>query len=258
VAGPRASDIGHRTLAICNPIGAATLDRVVEYATVAREGTALDIGCGKGEFLLRLAARYGCAGVGFDLNGARVEAAAREADARGLGDRVRFVAADAHDAARLPGPFALTACIGSTHALGGLPATLASLHSWTEPGGWVVVGEGHWSRPPAPEYLSAIGATREELGADGWVEQAALVAGLDPVQRWTATREEWDAYEGTLLANLEGYAAETPRDEAAPAMLAEQRSFHEAQLRWGRDTMGFATYLLRRRERRDDRPHGLG
>lgn len=254
----RSSDIAHRGVAICNPVSSAALDRMVEYARMAPDGTALDVGCGKGEFLLRLAARYGCRGHGVDMNAHRVAIANQQADAHGLLGKVRFDQQDVREGFDHAGPFELTACIGSTHALGGLEPTLETLSAWTAPGGWVVVGEGHWAREPDPAYLQAIGSTRYELGRDGWVEHAARVAGLDPVQRWTATRQDWDNYEDTLLSNMESYVASAPEDEEAPAMLADHRSFHEAQVRWGRDTMGFAIYLLRKREGTGRRAGALG
>ncbi|HEX9708626.1 MAG TPA: methyltransferase type 11, partial [Candidatus Thermoplasmatota archaeon] len=114
------------------------------------------------------------------------------------------------------------------------------------PGGWVVVGEGFWMREPDPEYLAALGATRDELGEGGWVEEAARGIGLEVVEAWTSTREAWDAYEGALLRGVERYVEEALADRDGPKMLEEQRAFHAAQMRWGRETMGFAVHLFRR------------
>ena len=243
---PRTSDIAHRGLSICNPISSQTLDRVVERARLPAGGSALDVGSGKGELLLRLAARYPVTAVGIDLNPARVDEAAPQTRARRLEGRARFLCEDALSYLPPVGGFSLTACVGSIHALGGLAATLRALQSWTRPGGWVVVGEGFWMREPDPEYLAALGATRDELGARGWVEEAARGQGLEVVERWTSSRPDWDAYEEALLRAVERHVEETPDDDEGREMLADQRAFHAAQMRWGQETMGFAVHLFRR------------
>ena len=107
-----------------------------------------------------------------------------------------------------------------------------------------MVGEGFWMKEPDAEYLKAIGADKAELGGPGWIEDAARKVGLEPVATWVASREDWDAYEKALLKGLEEYVRENPGDRDGPPMLAEQRAFHAAQLKWGRDTMGFAVRLL--------------
>ena len=69
--GMQYTTVGHRGMVICNPIGSDQLDEVIELIAPSpgRSGRAIDIGCGKGEFLIRLAERSGCAGLGIDPNG---------------------------------------------------------------------------------------------------------------------------------------------------------------------------------------------
>lgn len=60
--------IAHRHHAICNPISSESLDAVLAELTLGPEDTAIDIGCGKGEALIRLGERYWARGVGLDVN----------------------------------------------------------------------------------------------------------------------------------------------------------------------------------------------
>lgn len=101
-------------------------------------------------------------------------------------------------------------------------------------------------KEPEAEYLTAIGAEKSELGGPQWVEEKARSVGLQPEERWVATREEWDNYEDALLRGIETFVAANPQDAEGKEMLAAQRAFHAAQVRWGRETMGFAVELVRR------------
>jgi SAM-dependent methyltransferase len=246
VVTAQASDIAHRGRAICNPIGSQTLDLVVERLAIAPGSPALDVGCGKGELLVRLGLRYEAGGLGVDVSQERIDGARERARVSGVGQLVRFECADARAISPPARPLALAACVGSTHALGGLVPTLSTLASWTAPGGWLLIGEGFWAQDPPQEYLDAIGATAGELGLDGWVEAEAARLGFEAVERWISTRGEWDEYEDTLLANVAAYSRQRPDDGRAQEMFAQQRSFHEAQARWGRKTMGFAVHALRK------------
>lgn len=108
------------------------------------------------------------------------------------------------------------------------------------------MGEGFWMKEPDPEYLAALGAQRSELGLEGWVEDAAKRVGLKPVERWVSSVGDWDTYEDALLRGIEAFVAGSPGDPDGPRMLADQRAFHAAQVRWGRATMGFAVHLLQK------------
>src|SRR4029079_15978027 len=64
----RFSAIAHRRLVFCNPLGGASVDRVIDALELPRGARVLDIGCGKAELLVRLARRSAAAAVGVALS----------------------------------------------------------------------------------------------------------------------------------------------------------------------------------------------
>ena len=59
-------DITHREHVVCNPTSEEKLTRLVELLRLPTDAQVVDIACGKGEFLIRLAEAYGARGVGID------------------------------------------------------------------------------------------------------------------------------------------------------------------------------------------------
>ncbi len=227
-----------------NPISVAKMERALDLLVLPRGARVLDVGCGKGELLIRLVERFGAAAVGIDpstvLSMARANAAARIPDAD-----VTWHSAKRDDVPLEPGSFDLTACIGSLHAFGELDDALTALVALTRPGGYVLVADGVRLQTPPPEYLAAIGADDTELPRDNAQNIAAGRAhGLRAL--WTAlsSRDEWDEFEWLYMYAMERHAEEhglTPEQEE---QLVATREFQDAQQRWGRDTMGFGLYLF--------------
>ena len=58
-----------------SPIGSEKADRLVELLQLNPDSRVLDVGCGTGEFLIRIAERYRCHGVGVDTDPASLNAA---------------------------------------------------------------------------------------------------------------------------------------------------------------------------------------
>ncbi len=74
--------IAHAELDVLSPISLSKLDRVIDLLELSPEAKVLDLGCGKGEVLVRILERYGCEGMGAEpvpsfLAAARAEAATR-------------------------------------------------------------------------------------------------------------------------------------------------------------------------------------
>ena len=119
-ARERVSAIRHGDLPFHNPLDPAVVDEVLEVAGLAPDDRAVDLGCGPGELLVRLAERKGCGGLGVDLAEAQID------EARGAPGSPRTArgARVPHDQGRgrRRRVRALSACVGSAHALGGLVA----------------------------------------------------------------------------------------------------------------------------------------
>ncbi len=60
-----------------NPISSEKADRLISLLDLRSDGRVLDVGCGNGEFLIRVIERYGVTGLGID-NSPEAIASARE------------------------------------------------------------------------------------------------------------------------------------------------------------------------------------
>jgi cyclopropane fatty-acyl-phospholipid synthase-like methyltransferase len=242
----RLSAITHGDRPFHNPLEPKLIDEVLRLVDLGPGDRALDLGCGPGELLVRLAERTGCGGLGVDTAAAQIAQARRRAAARAAGAALRFEVADA---AGVEDTFALTACLGSLHALGARAAALARLAQLTAPGGHVLLGDGFWAREPPGAYLEALGgATRDEL-PDGLaaLARAGEPHGLRAVHVREASQADWDRYEWTLIANGERFLQAHPDAPDGPALREHVDAARDRVLGpGGRGTMGFALVLLRR------------
>jgi len=242
----RVSSITHGDLPLHNPFGPERLDEVIDLLELGRGEKVLDVGCGTGELLIRLAERFGCHGVGIDSSPGQIEEARRRSRERVYYTGLDFVVADVRSEPLPDGPFALAACIGSMHALGdGLAPALERLAAVTAPGGHVLIGDGYWRRPPQPEYLEALGATAGELPDYAGLMAAGEAAGLEAVYATASTQEEWDRYEWQLILNGLRFAAQHPDDPDAAEVAEWARAARRRYLApGGRETLGFALVLF--------------
>ncbi len=116
------------------------------YARAAeRGGFAIDLGCGNGWYLMRLARAYPnlrCLGVdGFEEN---VRQAQARAEAAGLGDRVRFTKGDIYgfESPEAADIIALNRALH--HVWDEKERVFTILHDHLKPGGSAVIWEPHW------------------------------------------------------------------------------------------------------------------
>jgi SAM-dependent methyltransferase len=229
-----ASRISHGELRLWSPLSEAALDEVIGLLDLAPEASVLDVACGRGEVLRRVAARWNVRGIGYDSDAALLEPA----------PGIELRASDTPPEVS----FDLVLCIASSHALGGFPDTLGALRDLTVPGGQVLLGEGYWRQPPSDDYLEALGgASADELPDYPGLMRAAEEAGLTPLHSSVASEADWDRYEWRLILNAERWAAAHPVDPGAGVLRERARMARERMtMPSGRETLGFTLVLLRR------------
>ena len=235
------TSVGHRDRAIWNPLSDVDLDRALEAARLGPQSCVVDVGCGGGEVLRRIAERFGARGVGIDRSSHAI------AIARALEiDGVEFVQRDFDLGAFDEGAYDLVVCLGASHAVGTVREAIERLVCLVRPGGRLLSGEGFWAEPPAPEYLAWIETEVHELPQLGGLRAMYAAAGLVIETEACATRADWVEYEAAHAANIRAYAAARPDDSAAKCLLDRSRHWQEGSARWGRETLGFALTLGRR------------
>jgi SAM-dependent methyltransferase len=239
-------DITHREHVICNPTSEEKLSRLVGLLRLPPAAQVVDIACGKGEFLLRLAEAYNIRGTGIDLSPFFVAEAAARLEARAPGADVRFIEMDGVEF-QPDGPHSLdlASCVGASWIFGGHADTLRALAGMVRPGGWVVVGEPFWRQEPSAEYLEALQCAREDFGSHYSNAQAGEALGLELAHTLVSSKDDWDRYEGLQWFSTAEYARAHPADHDVTELLERVRGEREAYLRWGRDTLGWAIYLFR-------------
>lgn len=213
--------------------------------------TVLDIGCGRGEFMLRvLEAAPGATGVGVDLDEDDLARGRAGAEARGLAGRVRFLRESAVDTVRAPADLVL--CLGASHALSAArppehtAAALRALRRLVTPGGRVLLGEGFWQRPPAPEELAAMwpDASASEFHDLADLVDLAIATGFRPGWIETANSDEWDDFESAYQSDVEEWLAAHPDHPLAKETRDGADRHRGRWLRGYRGLMGLAYLTL--------------
>lgn len=236
--------IGHEHHAVCNPLSEAKLDEIIDLLALPTDARILDIGCGKGEFLVRSAARWGCQAVGVDLSPHFVSDARARVRSAGLEHCVEVVEGNGSEYPGEPSSFDATACLGASWIWGGLRGTLGALRRWTKPGGLVIAGEPFWRRTPSPEYLKALQLSESMFTSHFGNVAIGTELGLRLMHAIVSSHDDWDRYEGYQWYAAEQYGVRVPEDTDLPEIRRRMCEARDSYLRWGRDELGWAVYLF--------------
>jgi SAM-dependent methyltransferase len=240
------SAIAHRDHDYCNPVAAAKIERILDLLPLKEDASVLDLGCGRGELSLRIIERFQARVTAVDFSSPMLDAARERAEWCEALPRLRLLKLDIAEYKPEPASFDLTVMLGGGGIAGGFAGICVRLAQWTRPGGYILIGDGFWAKPPVAEYLEHLEATPEEFRDHRGNVQAGVDAGLIPLHAAVASSDEWDEYEWKYSRSIERYALEQPADPDIPAMLERIRRWRDAYLRWGRETLGFGVYLFHR------------
>lgn len=225
--------VGHKDLSILNPLSADAFERAIEALSLNHESRVIDFGCGKGDLLRRIVARYGCHAEGVDIASQFVE------EAQNVLPSGKFTVADASSFRVEPG-YDVAACVGASHAFGGTTDALNALARTVRPHGVVLLGEGYWRKEPEPEYLEATGLRRDEMLPLDMTIALAWARKLALRETFVATEADFMRYEAAHARAIAAHGDE--------AMKLRSRAWQTAFEKWGRSTMGFALFVFEKRE----------
>jgi SAM-dependent methyltransferase len=241
-------DITHSEHVICNPTSEEKLTRLVELLRLPTDAQVVDIACGKGEFLIRLAEAYRVHGAGIDISPFHIADAKKRLATRVSAAGITFTQMNGADfKPDEPHSLDLASCFGASWIFGGHTGTLDALIGMVKPGGWVIVGEPYWLKEPSEDYLEATGVAREDFGSHSSNAECGERRGLELVHTIVSSQDDWDRYEGLQWYATYEYARNHPDDSDLAEVVERVSKARAAYLRWGRDTLGWAIYMFRSR-----------
>jgi ubiquinone/menaquinone biosynthesis C-methylase UbiE len=237
--------VTHGYHVVCNPMSTEKLDELIGLLKLNPGSAVLDIACGKGEMLTRLAERYEVSGVGVDISPYFVKDTKQKLQERAPGAQIEILNMDGahYNPDRL---FDLAMCIGASWVYKGHQGTLRALKAMTKPGGLILVGEPFWLKEPDDGYLAAENHTRDMFGTHYENVLVGEHEGLLPLYTMVSNQDDWDRYETLQWYAAERYARDNPDDPDVSEVLVRAAHGRTNYLRWGRDTLGWALYLFRK------------
>ena len=240
--------VTHRYHEVCNPTSAAKLDELVGLLRLNQGSAVLDIACGKGELLTRLAERYEISGTGVDISPHCVMDAQQKLRERVPNAQIEILNMDG--AGYSPDqPFDLAMCIGASWVYKGHRGTLNALKTMTKPDALILVGEPFWLKEPDDAYLAAENLTRDMFGTHYENVRVGEDEGLSPLYTMVSNQDDWDRYEALQWYAADSYARQNADDPDVSEILTRVARGRMNYLQWGRDTLGWALYMFRRPSR---------
>ena len=241
---PRFYVVAESTHELQNPTSREKLLLLGQRLDLTRESRVLDIASGRGGPALLLAEAFGCRVRGIEIAPEFHAVAVERAAAAGLADLLSFQLGDAADATPESEACDAALCLGASFVYGSLADTVDALAPAVRPGGYVAVGEPYWRRLPLPADY--------EDRRDPWTTLEGTItvfetSGLPVVSVIASSEDDWDRYETLHWQAVERWLADHPDDADAPDIRARNERYKRIYLRHGRDYLGWAIFVGRKR-----------
>lgn len=170
-----------------NPTSPQKLDRLIDTLQLNNHKHVLDIGCGKGWLLTRMAERSGVHGTGIEINPWFCASARERAQLAGVAEHITIIESDARHVPLENHQYDVAVCIGASFALGDTATCLATMRRVVKPGGLIAIGDifqhenvlqiERWhDLPTLPRLVDMVRGTSE------------------PLDLIVANQDEWDQY----------------------------------------------------------------
>jgi cyclopropane fatty-acyl-phospholipid synthase-like methyltransferase len=228
-----------------NPTTAEKLDLLIDYCGFRDGDRILDIGCGKGWLLQRIAERYAVRADGIDMATAFIgEGGSRIASARLRGS----IALHRMPASEFKGPhqaYDACLCIGASFAIGSFEQMFSWLRKYLRPGGVMAIGDVYARKTPLPkeaEEAFSGGAVRTLQDTIEILERD----GMNLIGLIDSSVQDWDHYESlhwqvadAWMRDHENHPERNDFQRMSVQLKREYLSVHRDNLGWaifvGRD-----------------------
>lgn len=222
------------------------LEKLCQFLKLKRGTHVLDIACGKGEFLIRLAEMYEISGVGVDISQFFIKNCLKKHQERVPNSDIKFIEMDGAkykpESSEL---FDVTMCIGASWVYNGYLGTIKALKKMVKPGGLILIGEPYWLKEPDEEYLKVEGIKKEDFHTHFENINLGEEEGLTCIYTLGSNHDDWDHYETYQWWAVDNYLRANPDDQDYAEILSLTKKWKEKYLRWSRDTTGWAIYVFR-------------
>ncbi len=239
-------DITHKYHIFCNPMSNEKFERFCNLLSLSKDSRVLDIACGKGEVLVRLAEKYRISGVGVDISPFCIRDCKEKHRQRAAETDLTFIELDGAKYQPASGElFDVVMCLGASWVFEDHIGTLRALKRMVRPGGLVIVGEPFWLKEPDTEYLKAIGMTRDSSRSHEENVYQGEEIGLSCLYTLVSNKDDWDHYETLQWWAVDNYIQSHRDDPDNQELLEKTKIEKRLYLRWGRDTFNWAVYIFR-------------
>jgi SAM-dependent methyltransferase len=241
-------DITHKLHRLCNPMSTDKFERLCQLLQLKRGERVLDIACGKGEFLIRLAELYGITGIGVDISPHYIQDCKEKQQKRAPDADIEFVEMDGADyRPEAPSSFDAAFCIGASWVYGGHQGTIQTLKGMVKNGGLIVVGEPFWLNEPSKEYLEVEGIKKDTFGTHQNNVKVGENEGLNCLYTLVSNPDDWDHYETLQWWAVDDYVRANPDDPDNQELVKQKTHEKHIYLQEGRKTTGWAIYVFRKK-----------
>ena len=240
-------DITHKKHSDLNPMSKDKLNKLFLLLDLAPNSRVLDIGCGKGESLIRMVELFNISGVGVDLSPYFSKDCKENINKRVPSSDIKILEMDG--AKYKPDEnetYDLSMCLGASWIYNGFKGTIEALKKMTKPEGLIIVGEPYWLKEPDDEYLKMSGIKKEEFNSHYKNIDVGEKEGLYCVYTLVSNHDDWDHYETLQWLATMDYVTDNPDDQDNPELLKRVKKAKMEYLLYGRNTLGWAIYVFKR------------
>ena len=240
-------DITHKKHSDLNPMSKDKLNKLFLLLDLMPNSRVLDIGCGKGESLIRLVKLFNISGIGVDLSPYHSKDCKGNINKRVPSSDIKILEMDG--AKYKPDEnetYDLSMCLGASWIYNGFKGTIEALKKMTKPEGLIIVGEPYWLKEPDDEYLKMSGIKKEGFNSHYKNIDVGEKEGLYCVYTLVSNHDDWDHYETLQWLATMDYVTDNPDDQDNPELLKRVKKAKMEYLLYGRDTLSWAIYVFKR------------